>query len=50
MTGLPLTSDALKLDGFVRRYRGMTPVRFGVIAGLVTLLATVAEPAFTVAA
>ena len=48
MTAPTLTADALKLDGFVRHYRGMAPVRMGMVACLMLLLATVASPAFTV--
>ena len=48
MTAPTLTADALKLDGFVRHYRGMAPVRLGMVAGMMVLLATVASPAFTV--
>ncbi|MBI5941162.1 MAG: response regulator [Caulobacterales bacterium] len=47
MTGQTMTADALKLDGFVRHYRGMAPVRMGMVAGLMVLLATVASPQFT---
>lgn len=48
MTTSPLTADALKLDGFVRHYRGMARVRLGTVAGLTVLLATLASPAFTI--
>lgn len=48
MTAPTLTADALKLDGFVRHYRGMAPVRMGMVGCLMLLLATVASPAFTV--
>jgi len=42
------TADALKLDGFIRHYRAMAPVRLGLVAGLAVLLATVSTPLFTV--
>ncbi len=48
MTAPTPTADALKLDGFVRHYRGMTPVRLGAVVGLTALLATLASPAFTI--
>src|SRR3989338_10397404 len=48
MTAPTMTADALKLDGFVRHYRGMAPVRMGMVACLMLLLATVASPVFTV--
>ena len=42
MTGTTFTADALKLDGYVRHYRGMAIVRFAMAVGLTGLLATVA--------
>lgn len=48
MTAPTMTADALKLDGFVRHYRGMTPVRLGAVVGLAALLATLTPPAFAI--
>ncbi|MDP1738666.1 MAG: response regulator [Caulobacter sp.] len=41
------TADALKLDGFIRHYRGLAPVRLGLVAGLAVLLASISTPLFT---
>lgn len=38
------TEAALKLDGFVRHYRSMSPLRFAVALGMTALLATVTSP------
>ncbi|MFZ5667869.1 MAG: response regulator [Pseudomonadota bacterium] len=47
MTTPSQSSAALKLDGFIRHYRGMAPVRLAMVAGLAALLSTVATPVFT---
>lgn len=49
MQTAPPSADALNLEGFVRYYRGMSVVRFLMVAGLTGLLATVSTPGFTVA-
>lgn len=36
----------MKLDGFIRHYRGMAIVRFGMVAGIVIILSRVASPAY----
>ena len=43
-----LTAESLKLDGYVRHYRGMAPVRFAMAIGLTGLLATVAPLSFAI--
>ncbi len=40
------TREAMTLDGFIRHYRGMAIVRFGMVAGIVAILTTVASPAY----
>ncbi|MDQ0466464.1 signal transduction histidine kinase/ActR/RegA family two-component response regulator [Caulobacter ginsengisoli] len=40
------TREAMKLDGFIRHYRGMAIVRFGMVAGIVAILSRVASPAY----
>lgn len=36
----------MKLDGYIRHYRGMAIVRFGMVAGIVAILSRVANPAY----
>jgi signal transduction histidine kinase/ActR/RegA family two-component response regulator len=36
----------MKLDGYIRHYRGMAIVRFGMVAGMVAILSKVANPAY----
>ena len=48
MTGRSLTADALKLDGYIQHYRGLTLVRFAMAIGLTGLLSTVAPTPFTI--
>lgn len=48
MTGHSSTADSLRLDGYVRHYRGMAIVRFAMALGLTGLLATVAPLGFTI--
>ncbi|MES2032971.1 MAG: response regulator [Pseudomonadota bacterium] len=46
MTPSPDTAATLKLDGFVRHYRGMAPVRFGMAVAVTVIAALIVSPAY----
>ncbi len=48
MAATSFTADGLRLDGYIQHYRGMAFLRFAVALGLTGLLATVAQPAFSI--
>jgi signal transduction histidine kinase/ActR/RegA family two-component response regulator len=42
-------ADAVKLDGYIRHYRGMALIRFAMVIGIVLILSTVAGPGYVAA-